>query len=64
MARELGVNEGTLGRWVNLDRRHREGDGVLTESEREELNRLRRENAELAMKPDVFKRSAALWLSG
>ena len=48
VARELGVHEGTLGRWVNQDRRHREGDGALTESEREELNRLRRENAELA----------------
>src|SRR6476619_5812954 len=49
VARELGLHEGTLGRWVNLDRRAREGDGALTESEREELNRLRRENAELAL---------------
>ena len=62
VARELGVHEGTLGRWVNQDRRHREGDGALTESEREELNRLRRENAELAMERDVLKRSAALWV--
>ena len=62
VARELGVHEGTLGRWVNLDRRHREGDGALTESEREELNRLRREDAELAMERDVLKRSAALWV--
>ena len=62
VARELGVHEGTLGRWVNQDRRHREGDGELTESEREELNRQRRENAELAMERDVLKRSAALWV--
>jgi len=27
VARELGVNDGTLGNWVNLDRRRREGDG-------------------------------------
>jgi transposase len=62
VARELGVNEGTLGNWVNRDRREREGDGRLTESEREELNRLRKENAELAMERDVLKRSAALWV--
>jgi transposase len=62
VARELGVHEGTLGRWVNQDRRAREGDGALTESERDELNRLRRENAELAMGRDVLKRSAALWV--
>ncbi len=29
VARELGVNEGTLGNWVALDRQRREaGDGV------------------------------------
>jgi transposase len=59
VARELGVHEGTLGRWVNLDRRAREGEGPLSESERDELNRLRKENAELAMERDVLKRSAA-----
>ena len=62
VARELGVHEGTLGRWVNLDRRVREGEGPLSESERDELNRLRKENAELAMERDVLKRSAALWV--
>jgi transposase len=62
VARELGINEGTLGNWVIRDRRARAGDGALTESERDELNRLRRENAELAMERDVLKRSAALWV--
>lgn len=52
VARELGINEGTLSRWVNLDRRAREGEGALTESERDELVRLRKENAELAMERD------------
>ena len=62
VVRELGLHEGTLGRWVNLDRRARDGQGPLSESERDELNRLRKENAELAMERDVLKRSAALWV--
>jgi transposase len=63
VARELGVNEGTLGNWVVVDRQRREsGDGVLTESERAELARLRREVTELRMERDVLKRSVALWV--
>jgi transposase len=63
VARELGINEGTLGNWVNADRQRRgSGDGGLSESERAELVRLRRENAELAMRCDVLKRSVALWV--
>jgi transposase len=63
VARELGVNEGTLGNWCAQDRRRRAGaDGELSESERQELIRLRKENAELAMQRDVLKRSVALWV--
>jgi transposase len=62
VARELGVNDGTLSNWVNAERRRREnGNGALGEDERAELVRLRRENAELAMR-DVLKRSVALWV--
>jgi transposase len=46
----------------SFDREFREGEGSLSESERDELNRLRTENAELAMERDVLKRSAALWV--
>ena len=64
VARDLGVNEGTLGNWVNADRRRRDGgDGQLSEDERAELVRLRKENAELQMRCDVLKRSVALWVS-
>ena len=61
VARDLGINEGTLGNWVNTDRRRRgERDGALSEDERAELARLRKENAELAMRCEVLMRSVAL----
>jgi len=67
VARELGIHDGTLGNWVNLDRRRRgavngSGNGELGEGERAELARLRKENAELRMRCDVLKRSLALWV--
>jgi len=63
VARDLGVYEGTLGNWVAKARRAREGgDAALSEDERAELARLRRENTELRMQRDVLKRSVALWV--
>jgi transposase len=64
VARELGIHEGTLANWVARERqRHAGADGGrLNESEREELLRLRRENAEIAMERDVLKRSVVLWV--
>jgi transposase len=63
VARELGVNEGTLGNWCAKARRAAgDGTGELSESERAELERLRKETIELRMQRDVLKRSVALWV--
>src|SRR4051812_37415681 len=61
VARELGVHEGTLGNWVNQHRATQK-PGAVTEDERAELTRLRKENAELRMQRDVLKRSVVLWV--
>jgi transposase len=61
VARELDVHEGTLGNWVNKAKASMQ-PGALSESERDELNRLRKENAELRMQRDVLKRSVVLWV--
>ena len=62
MARDLGVNEGTLGNWVVNARGARTGAKGLSEADYDELKRLRVENAELRMERDVRKRSVVLWV--
>lgn len=61
-ARVLGIGETSLGNWVKqerIDRGEREG---LTSTEREELARLRKENADLRMERDLLKRATAFWV--
>ncbi|UTM38313.1 transposase (plasmid) [Rhodococcus pyridinivorans] len=62
IARDLGVNAGTLGNWVNQAKEVREGTEGLSRGDIEELKRLRAENAELQMERDVLKRSVVLWV--
>src|SRR3954454_20228393 len=63
VARELGINDGTLGNWVAKARGDAgEGHGELSETERAELARLRKENTRLRVQRDVLKRSVALWV--
>ena len=62
VARATGVNAGTLGNWVGLERVERgERDGLTTD-ERADLAELRAENAQLRMERDLLKRSLAFWI--
>ena len=62
LAESLGVSEQTLRNWRRQDQvdRHERDDG-LTSDEREELRRLRRENARLKQERDLLKRAAAFF---
>jgi len=62
VARDLRVNEGTLGHWFAQDRAEREGTNGLSLEDVNELKRLRKKNAELRMERDVLKRSVVLWV--
>ena len=62
VARELGIAESCLRRWMKqnqLDRRER--DDGLTSAEREELRRLRRENARLKQEKEILRKAAAFF---
>lgn len=59
VARELGINEAALGRWVNAQKvRQDGGDAPLSETERVELARLRKENSELKLDRAFLKKAS------
>lgn len=60
VARELGVNEGTLGNWVNVYRsEHADDEAPLTPAERIQLAEAQRELRELRMENEFLKKAAA-----
>jgi transposase-like protein len=57
VAKELGINEGTLGNWVNTYRREHAGEEPpLSVSDRARLREVERENRELRMEVEFLKK--------
>lgn len=62
IAESLGISDSTLANWMVADReaqqRAEDPDG-LSESEREELRRLRKENQDLRVDREILRKAAA-----
>ncbi len=64
VARELNINETTLGSWVTAYRERHAGDEPpLTVHERARLRELERENRELRLQAEFLKKAAAYFAS-
>ncbi|PQP54890.1 hypothetical protein C6A88_01085 [Mycolicibacterium austroafricanum] len=66
VAAEIGVGEQLLGRWVHQARRAAcagDNGAGLDADERAELERLRKENAELRLDRQFLKKAAAFFAS-
>ena len=62
VAREIQVNEGTLGNWVNKYRvEHADEEPPLSVSDRARLRELERENRELRLKAEFLGKTAAFF---
>ena len=61
VARDLGINEGTLGNWVTKYREDHPVSEELTIDERAKLKELERENREFRMERDFLKKAAAFF---
>jgi transposase len=62
IAKDLGIAESGLRRWVAQEQRDRgERDDGPTSAEREELRALRRENARLKQEKEILRKAAAFF---
>lgn len=61
VARDLGINEGTLGNWVNKHRADHPASEDLGITDRARLRALEKENAELRMQGEFLKKAAAFF---
>lgn len=58
-AASLGISDQTLHTWVTLARN--QSDAVLSDDERAELKRLRKENKELRLEKEILKKASAFF---
>lgn len=58
-AASLGVNAKTLHTWVTIARN--QSEGVLSDDERAELKRLRKEIKELRLEKEILKKASAFF---
>ena len=61
VARDLGINEGTLGNWVIKYRTEHPASEDLNISERARLKELEKEVAELKLEREFLKKAAAFF---
>lgn len=66
IARDLGLEESSIHRWIKKANAGQRGSSVtssgpLSSNERDELNRLRKENARLQMEREILKKAAAFF---
>lgn len=62
VARELGINEGTLGNWVTVYRREHAGDDpIMSVADKARLRELEKEVRELKMQNEFLKKAASFF---
>ena len=62
LAKDLGISDVTLRHWLREEKAARgERPGGLSSGEREELNRLRDENAKLRMEREILRKAAVFF---
>lgn len=59
-ASDLGIGQSTLNKWIAASK-PKSGSEILSESEKEELKRLRKENHTLRMERDILKKATAFF---
>lgn len=65
IARELGIDDATLGKWVRDDRKNNKKAGLAPgseDAEMQEVRRLKKRIAELEMEREILKRAVVFWV--